>query len=68
MLDRYERKMKDRKIFVGDIDEYYCDAVEGDKRWAVWSVDLLAIERLLGRFDTEEEAEAFATEVRNGMD
>ena len=60
--------MKDRKIFVGDIDEFDCDAVQSDKRWAVWSVDLLAIERLLGRFYTKEEAEAFAQEVRNGMD
>lgn len=50
------------KIFVGDIDEYYCDAVSGDKRWAVWNVD-----GLLGRFDTEEEAEAFAERIRNGM-
>lgn len=59
--------MIDRQIFVGDIDEFYCDAVDGDKRWAVWSVDLLAMERLLGRFNTEEEAESFAQKVRNGM-
>lgn len=60
--------MKDRQIFVGDIDEFYCDSVDGDQRWAVWSVDLLTTERLLGRFDTEEEAEDFAQEVRNGME
>lgn len=55
------------KIFIGDIDEYYCDAVSGDdKRWAVWSVDLSSgIERLLGRFGTEGEAEKFAENMKN---
>ena len=55
--------MSESQIFIGDIDEYYCDAVEGNKRWAVWdSVGLL------GKFYTEAEAKNFAKEVRNGMD
>ena len=50
--------MSESQIFIGDIDEYYCDAVEGDKRWAVWnSIGLLV------KFYTEEEAENFAKEV-----
>jgi hypothetical protein len=55
--------MNESQIFIGDIDEYYCDAVDGNKRWAVWNSN-----GLLGRFYTEEAAENFAKEVQNGMD
>lgn len=28
----------DIHLFIGDVDEFYCNAVEGsDRRWAVWS-------------------------------
>lgn len=43
------------EVFIGDIDDYYRDIVEGEhRRWAVWSK-----KELLGRFDTKEEAERF---------
>lgn len=55
-------------IFVGDIDEFYADAVEGEyRRWAVWSSEVKegrSVEKLLDRFDTAEKAEAFAAELR----
>lgn len=58
-------------IFVGDIDEYYCDAVEGEyRRWAVWSSEVKegrSVEKLLDRFDTAEKAEAFAAELRTRL-
>lgn len=65
----------DVRIFIGDVDEFYCDAVSGDSRWAVWKSDREPlsstdcrkrgathrfVETLLGRFDTEDEALAFA--------
>ena len=65
----------DMKLFVGDVDEFQCDAVEGDQRWAVWlqiSTPLDANDpararggvgristKLLARFDTEQEAKQF---------
>lgn len=65
----------DIKLFVGDVDEFYCDAVEGDQRWAVWSQTSLPLDandparargavsristKLLARFDTEQEAISF---------
>ncbi len=55
-------------IFVGDIDEYYCDEVEGEhRRWAVWSSEIKegrSVEKLLDRFDAFEKAEKFAAELR----
>ncbi len=54
-----------KTIFVGDVDEYYCDAVkDAHYRWAVWisSVDQekrLTEEKLLERFLTYEEAIGF---------
>lgn len=54
----------DVRIFIGDVDEFYCDAVSGDdRRWAVWKSDRDSqrfVETLLGRFDTEDEAVTFA--------
>jgi hypothetical protein len=67
------------KIFIGDIDEFYCDAKEGNLRWAVWASTPLqlfpgrtskskVVEKLLGRFETEEEAEQFAAKYANEYD
>jgi hypothetical protein len=59
------------KIFIGDIDEFYCDAKEGNRRWAVWSNSGdggKVVEKLLGRFETEEEAEQFAAKYANEYD
>jgi hypothetical protein len=57
------------KIFIGDIDEFYSDAKEGNRRWAVWSNygdSGKLVEKLLGRFETEEEAVQFANEYDPG--
>jgi len=63
------------KIFIGDIDEFYSDAKEGNRRWAVWSNSGTAakflkgdtvVEKLLGRFETEEEAVQFANKLDPG--
>jgi hypothetical protein len=58
------------KIFIGDIDEFYCDAKEGNRRWAVWTSTPLQLfpGKLLGRFETEEEAEQFAAKYANEYD
>ena len=56
------------EIYVGDMDEFACDAVEGNRRWAVWENDMRGGEKLLARFDTEAEALAYAnkiTEIEN---
>jgi len=66
----------DVRIFIGDVDEFYCDAVEGNRRWAVWKSDREPlgpddcrrskgcthrfVETMLGRFETEDEAVHFA--------
>ncbi len=52
-------------IFVGDIDEFYCDMVEGGKRWAVW--EEAKDTKLLKRFDTEQEAIEFAKELKKKL-
>lgn len=52
-----------KNIFIGDIDEFYCDGEDGDNRWAVWSSETVLgkkVEKLLGRFFTEKEAVEFA--------
>ena len=60
------------KIFIGDVDEYYCDAVDGEyRRWAVWSSEVKegrSVEKLLGRFDTEKQATKFAEEIKKPED
>ena len=33
------------KIFIGDIDEFYSDAKEGNRRWAVWSNSMTAAKK-----------------------
>lgn len=36
--------MRNMKTYhIGDIDEFYCDAVPGDLRWAVWSQETLPL-------------------------
>jgi len=65
----------DIKFFIGDVDEFYCDAVEGDRRWAVWTQQSVPLPvddpyrqkgcvsraetTLVGRFDTEQQAQQF---------
>lgn len=62
-------------FFIGDVDEFYCDAVPGDRRAAVWMQTSVPLDRddpardkgavsrinttLVARFDTFEEAEQF---------
>lgn len=57
----------DVHVFIGDIDEFYGDAVEGDRRWTVWMVDHeVSLEKLLARFNTEEEAVRYAEQYNVG--
>lgn len=71
------------QFFIGDVDEFYCDAVEGDCRWAVWSQTNIPLEAndprrdrgavsrvqttLLARFDTEDEALQFIDDYDVGV-
>jgi hypothetical protein len=44
-------------IFIGDIDEYFCEPVDGNERWAVWISGKNA--KLLCRFHTYAQAVAY---------
>ena len=64
------------RVFIGNVDEFGCDAVGGDQRWCVWKSDCDTlhpndsrrahgathrfVETLLGKFHTEDEALKFA--------
>lgn len=56
------------KIFVGDADEFFCDARDDEKRnyvWVNYRIDEKTTQEVsAGKFDTIEEAEAFAETLK----
>lgn len=60
------------KIFVGDIDEFYCEARDDEIRHYVWvnyRIDENAIEDLVaGKFNTIGEAESFARTLKDDFE
>lgn len=56
------------KIFIGDVDEFYCEARNDEIRnyvWVNYRIDENAIEDLVaGKFNTIGEAESFARNLR----
>lgn len=33
----------EKQYFIGDVDEFYCDAVDCEDRWAVWVVETVPL-------------------------
>ena len=59
------------RIWVGDVDEFACDAVAGEDRHAVWTTEKTEtgiLNRLKGKFKTEEEAVEFAKQLRDSYE